>query len=139
MRLLPSERKELVDKAIRIFLKTGELSIYEPCDCGSLIRHNNGGNYHEIIHLKKDGQSCFIMEDLTSELEEPAQWREVSESIAIEKIQKCGDWLNPQDYQIPEGDLIMIKLRRRIEDALRKTATEEDLKVIATYLNVKIV
>ena len=68
MKLLPSEQKERAEKAIKKFEKTGELSIFEPCNCGSHIRHNNGGNYHQLIFLKKDGEKNYIKRDTTCEL-----------------------------------------------------------------------
>lgn len=34
--------------------------IREPCDCGSQIRHNNGGNYHERIEILKHTSNVGI-------------------------------------------------------------------------------
>lgn len=92
MRLLPSEQKERIEEAVEQFNSTGQLTIEEPCDCGNQVRHNNGGNYHDIIRLARDNDKTFIVEDTTSELEAPAEWEEASES-AEEIIAKYADWL----------------------------------------------
>ena len=39
----------------------------EPCDCGSHIRHNNGGNYHRSVELHAfvapdDESWCVVLE-----------------------------------------------------------------------------
>ena len=91
MRLLPSERKERVIEAIQRFNEDGRLEICEPCNCGSQIRHNNGGNYHEIVELARDGGQVFVKYDSTSELSEPAEWIVCEDPEAV--IRECGDWL----------------------------------------------
>lgn len=91
MRLLPSEKKEQIGQAIQEFEETGELSIYEPCDCGSQIRHNNGGNYHDEIYLKRDGEVVFVKYETTCELVAPAEWQECEDFKKV--IQDADDWL----------------------------------------------
>jgi hypothetical protein len=96
MILLPSERKARVEKTIEELKKLldGErIAIYEPCDCGSHIRHNNGGNYHDEVYIARDEGKLFIKCDTTCELVEPAEWSESTEEDAIKKIEECGDWL----------------------------------------------
>lgn len=49
-------------------LKKSTIVLYrEPCDCGSQIRHNDGGNYHAVdrLHLFGDenGVYCVILEE----------------------------------------------------------------------------
>ena len=85
MHLLPSIRKNRIAKAQKDYRETGKLCICEPCDCGSMIRHNNGGNYHDIIMLRHDSDNDFVKFETTSELEPDAEWE-----ICIEKY---GDWL----------------------------------------------
>lgn len=91
MKLLPSEQREKTKKAIVEYKNNGILTIEEPCDCGSHIRHNNGGNYHTIIFLKKDGNQSFVKIETTCELTPPAEWNFCSSPIKI--ICKYADWL----------------------------------------------
>lgn len=92
-RLLPSEKEAAIKKAKDYFIANGKLCISEPCDCGSRIMHNNGGNYHDIVSLRKDKDRYFIAIDSTSEFEPEADWREITFQQALEYIEKYGDWL----------------------------------------------
>ena len=52
-------------------LEKSVIKIYcEPCNCGSQIRHNNGGNYHAVdqLYLIKDEDDiyCIILEKTTT-------------------------------------------------------------------------
>lgn len=91
MRLLPSEQKARLAEAIVKFEETGELNIYEPCDCGSHIRHNNGGNYHEEVYLRKDEGKVYVKYESTCELNGPAQWTECEDWKKV--IEDRADWL----------------------------------------------
>ncbi len=98
MRLLPSEQEERIQEAIVRYAETGELVIGESCNCGSQTRHNNGGNYHEIIFLKRDNpwyhENHYVKYETTCELVEPAEWdrlKSVSETHKI--IRDNADWL----------------------------------------------
>lgn len=90
MNLLPSERKEREIQAIGEFEYFGELSIYEPCDCGLHIRHNNGGNYHKEVHLRRDSGRVFVKYDTSCELTPPAEWEECEDWKAV--IRQYTDW-----------------------------------------------
>jgi hypothetical protein len=92
---LPAIQKRNSESAKALFRRTGELSIYEPCNCGSHIRHNNGGNYHEIISLAHSEGEYFIKRDTTCELAIPAEWEKISEDEAINAIEQYADWLPP--------------------------------------------
>lgn len=89
--LLPSEQKERLEQAIVDFNSTGTLSIYEPCDCGNRVQHNNGGNYHEEIYLKRDSGKVFVKYETTCELVSPTQWQECDDFEAV--IRQNADWL----------------------------------------------
>ncbi|MHC4195647.1 MAG: hypothetical protein ACYSQZ_06855 [Planctomycetota bacterium] len=89
--LLPSEQKERLYKAIDEFVETGELAIYEPCDCGSHVRHHNGGNYHQEIFLRRDSGKCFVKYDTSCELMPPAEWEECGSPVDV--IRRHADWL----------------------------------------------
>jgi hypothetical protein len=91
MNLLPSERNNRIEQAIKDFEETGRLVISEPCNCGSHIRHNNGGNYHQIIHLARDGDKVFVAFDSTCELVPSAEWEPCEDYRAL--ITDYGDWL----------------------------------------------
>ena len=91
MRLLPSGKEEKIGEAISWFLDNGTVTIQEPCNCGSNIRHNNGGHYHEIVTLKRDHSQVFVMYDSTCELTPPAAWQECHDWRAV--IAENADWL----------------------------------------------
>lgn len=93
MYLLPSEQNERVEKSLAEFERSGELSIFEPCDCGSQVRHNNGGNYHDEIYFKRDSGKIFVKNDTSCELVPPARWEEISEPEAERIIRANADWL----------------------------------------------
>ena len=90
---LPTEKKEAIERALKQFKEEKRLSIYEPCNCGSQIRHNNGGNYHQEIYLAIDEGKYFRKDDTTCELTEPAEWYEITEGEAIQTIEDFSDWL----------------------------------------------
>ena len=82
MRLLPSETKEAIEVAFQEFKESGKLDIFEPCNCGSHIQHNNGGNYHQEIYLQRDGDQVFVKYDTTCEL------------TSDPECELCDDWKN---------------------------------------------
>jgi len=91
MNLLPSEQKKRIEEAIKSFEESNSLSIFEPCNCGSQIRHNNGGNYHNEVYLQRDGQEVFVKYDTTCELVPLAEWQIVDDWRAV--ITQNADWL----------------------------------------------
>ena len=91
MYLLPSEQKERIDEALIEFEKTDKFSIFEPCDCGNQIRHNNGGNYHETIYLCRDGKQIFVKYETSCELVPEAEWQIVDDWQSV--IRQNADWL----------------------------------------------
>lgn len=91
MRLLPSQQKNAIERAIKEFEKNGKLSIFEPCDCGSRVQHNNGGNYHEEIYLSKDSGQAFVKYETTCELIDPAEWEICDDWQKV--ITDHADWL----------------------------------------------
>ncbi len=93
MNNLPGEQKKLVEVAKAAFQKDGYLSIFEPCNCGSNIRHNNGGNYHDEIHLAHDGDKYFRKDDNTCEMTESEGWEECTFEQVQSTIEENADWL----------------------------------------------
>ncbi len=89
--LLPSEQQERIKKAIATLEETASLSIFEPCDCGNQISHNNGGNYHDEIYLKRDSGKTFVKYETTCELVAPAQWELCNDPEVV--IRQNADWL----------------------------------------------
>jgi hypothetical protein len=92
MRLLPSERADAVEQALIEYKKSGHITIREPCDCGSRIQHNDGGNYHRLITLKNDGGILYVKYDTTCVLTPAAEWEE-SYSDIEEYLNSYADWL----------------------------------------------
>lgn len=92
MYLLPSEQKKRIIESISQFNETGELSIFEPCNCGNRVQHNNGGNYHDQIYLKMDTGQVFIKFDTTCELVPSAEWEPCEDWIQV--IKDNADFLN---------------------------------------------
>ena len=91
MHLLPSEQKERIEKAVKEFEESGSLSIFEPCNCGSHVRHNNGGNYHAEISLLRDTGQVFVRYETTCELTPEAEWQIVDDWHTV--ITQNADWL----------------------------------------------
>lgn len=75
MRKLPFDQRRDAREAIEYFKRFGVLQIHEPCDCGNQSRHQDGGNYHDIIYLKKDGDTVYIKNETTCILTPPEEWR----------------------------------------------------------------
>lgn len=92
-RLLPSEQNQKISDAYSKFQRDGELWIYEPCDCGSHIQHNNGGNYHDIIGLRKDDDRYFVKYETTCTLVAEAEWEEIFSASVKKIIEDNSDWL----------------------------------------------
>jgi hypothetical protein len=90
---LPSEQAANLAVALGKFRAGEWLEIRQPCDCGSHIRHNNGGNYHQIITLAHDIDGIYIKYDSTCELLPEAEWQKISEDGAEQVITAHADWL----------------------------------------------
>lgn len=86
--LLPSERTLAQRTALVNLCNRGELMLYEPCDCRGQVRHNNGGNYHEILSYRMDGGKCFVKRSSTSEYDY-SEWEEIGFAAAVEEIAAC--------------------------------------------------
>lgn len=86
MKLLPSQQTEKQAAALKRLLETGHLYIYEPCNCGGQIRHNNGGNYHTEIQFRLDGGAAWRTETFSGDYGPPDDWQEVPFSAAIDEI-----------------------------------------------------
>jgi hypothetical protein len=91
--LLPSEAESALEKALGLWEREGRMEIYEPCNCGSQIRHNNGGNYHKEIYLRRDSNRVFVKYGTTCELSPSAPWEEISAIEAEAIIRDYADWL----------------------------------------------
>ena len=95
MKLLPSEQRREVKKSSHLFTtlkKEGKLTLQESCNCGNHIRHNNGGNYHEIINLAYEmdtelpgDMNFYIQKSSTCELDPTPEWQEIS-AVEVENL-----------------------------------------------------
>lgn len=91
-RLLPSEQRvaeiaagELAHQQLSRNDGSG-IRLEEPCNCGSNISHNNGGNYHAIVTVVRDDGRYFIREDTTCELVDTPEWEEIDHDTAVNRI-----------------------------------------------------
>jgi hypothetical protein len=56
------------ENALEMFEQGHFVQLNEQCNCGDQVRHNNGGNYHQIITLKREGDGARCYSDSTCEL-----------------------------------------------------------------------
>ena len=97
MRLLPREQKERLQQLPTILQKIKQGAIVyldEPCDCGSHIRHNDGGNYHARIQIAYDDGRYYVKEGSTCRLLPPPEWEEATEDYVKRLIEEAlkEDW-----------------------------------------------
>jgi len=99
---LPSKQNLKLQLALNEFKANGRIVICEPCNCGSQVRHNNGGNYHSIITIKRDETPTihnrgtgrvFVKYDSTCDLIPTAEWEEINRIQAEAVIKQYADWL----------------------------------------------
>jgi len=94
MRYLPSKRKQKIAEAIAAARRDGKITLYEPCNCGWQIRHNNGGNYHERCSFVVDEGKWYKKVWSTCEFEEPAEWESSSWDEVVRFIESHADWID---------------------------------------------
>ncbi len=119
---------------------------YEPCDCGSQIRHNNGGNYHaEWIVSYDKKKHCFTFYDgSTCELKNYEDKRidktRLSELLQLFLQYDVDGWSVNIDWDMINQlkNLDIEKIRKRVRDILNKTAKREDVLTCACILGVKL-
>jgi hypothetical protein len=87
--ILPSAQTTAQLKALRQLAESGKVELAEPCDCGGMVRHNNGGNYHQKLLVRMDGGKCWMAWDSSSEYAPAPGWKEVPFGEAIDKIAEC--------------------------------------------------
>ncbi len=56
MRDETKEEREQINRIERVVMDGAIIRLYEPCNCGAQVKHNNGGNYHTVIHVKNPGR-----------------------------------------------------------------------------------
>lgn len=78
-----------VDRAKAILRSAGTVVLQEPCDCGNNIRHNNGGNYHQVIRLKIRLGKIWAQFGSTCELLPEPDWELAGEDV----IDQYAGWL----------------------------------------------
>lgn len=95
MKKLPSElERELQENLLAVQqLQDGEKLVFsQDCDCGSQIRHNNGGNYHDTVVITRDKGQLFAKRETTCELVAAAEWEEVLPNEVEELIREVTAW-----------------------------------------------
>ena len=102
-------------------------------------RSSNGGAYHEYVRfiqtgtgVRMEGKSSY--ED--SDYEEEGFWPSALDNAALCRLANLACLKIKVEMAPPPIDDIKT-VRRRVEDALRKTATANDLLAVASLLNVK--
>ena len=77
------------DRAKAIVRSGGTVRIEEPCDCGDRIRHDNGGNYHQVITLKYRLGKVWAKFGSTCELLPAPEWEPAGEDV----VDQYAHWL----------------------------------------------
>jgi len=99
--LLPSRQSKLQCKAVMLFLAEGGIQLDEPCDCGSHVRHNNGGNYHKVLRVRADSGKFYIQHDITYEDSTPSDWTDhpISDVLGL-IVDKASDGWWPSSLSV---------------------------------------
>lgn len=91
-----------------MFEQETQVLYQEPCNCGSQIRHNNGGNYHEVVRLYmfvNGEQWAVVLERTTTRESFP---RDAYEVLVPECVVYLNDStaliLEPEERVEPEAD-----------------------------------
>ncbi len=115
----------------------------EDCNCGSQIRHNNGGNYHDLkaIVFRPETSAYELWETTTSEFDD---WEMTSvtksdyQNLINSLLELDGRGWSVEINKKFDFSFDYEKLRRKVRDALNKTASNEAIVRCAFALNVKI-
>jgi len=79
----------------------------EPCDCGSQLRHNDGGNYHAVdkLHLIRDDDSiyCVILEETSTRERFPGDQYEILTFNGGKFRLEDEDWVEEHEIVRVEG------------------------------------
>lgn len=86
MLLLPTEQTVAQQKPLFYFATARKVEVCEPCDCGSQIRHNNGGDYHTVISFRMDAGKCWRPETHTGDYGPPDDWQEIGFGAATDEM-----------------------------------------------------
>ncbi len=57
----------------------------EECNCGAMVRHNNGGNYHNILAVNYENNQWYLRQYDTCELKNQPDW----EKVGIKEIREA--------------------------------------------------
>ena len=92
MRQLPSEQRKNIVAALKTLRTDGHLRLSQPCDCGSQVRHNNGGNYHAVAEFVRDSGAWYARKGTTYEYDE-SEWIESSIEEIEDYVREHADWI----------------------------------------------
>lgn len=121
-------------------------SAYEPCNCGSHIRHNNGGNYHAkwfILYNKQkgvfeymDSSTCELVDDKRYPITEDELQQRLED---FQRVKREG-WHVDIDLDLigKFRNLDIEKIRRRARNLLNQTDKKEDILICADVLGAKL-
>jgi len=118
----------------------------EPCDCGSHVRHNNGGNYHSeyaIFFDRKLGKFTYL-KATTCELVDYEDCA-ISDEELQQRLQEFqqyekDNWYVKIDWELLNQlkNLDIEKVRKRVRDLLNKTTKKDDILTCACVLGAKL-
>ena len=101
-------------------------------------RSNNGGEYfYDRRYFLKNGS---VHSYLVSSYEdaEPEEWVDHKVALTLDGVKRCLEMARQRVLaELKPMAFDTVKIRRRVEDALRKTASEDDLLAIAGLLGVR--
>lgn len=78
-------KTEKAKKAYKILHQNNKVKISEKCDCGMKILHNDGGNYHQQLKLKREEGRYWYKNDTTCKLVSK-KWKLIHPDELPEKI-----------------------------------------------------
>lgn len=103
-------------------------------------RSNNGGEYYEDRRYFV-GPNGSVHSYLVSSYEDadPEDWTDHGVALSLAGIGRCLKLASERVLaELAPKPIDSQKVRRRVEDALRKTATDDDIVAVAGLLGVKI-
>ena len=69
--------KELIE---RVITNKSYIRLMEPCNCGGMVLHNNGGNYHKLLAVMNENDIWYSRNYSTCELIEKPEWEKETET-----------------------------------------------------------
>jgi len=97
----------------------------EPCNCGFNIRHNNGGNYHEVLKLLEFKGKLYMLSTDT---------RELFDNDDLVMVEQEGKLKLVNFVEIDDTDTEILEWRKQYDD-LREITKERWEKIKKEFLD----